>query len=341
MLKTNLMRIALLGALTLGMAVIGHPEATASGRKQPPQGLVKAQAARAGQQPGIHTDMEAVLGAQSGPQAGGQLYIPPGLYALGPMNEQRSDHYLLVQNHVNNDAMGIAILIPKRAMATRRGNVRQGYVFQISPTKGGTAMMMSPITINSKGDVVIASEASANQPYLEISLAADKGKGRHFPYLVIPKFGALNELYGNQMLVMRPETIVDNASLLEYPKNGQFEGWSDTGQNLVMMNGQINVNDGSSSISTYRVDAMNSPDFGGSFFQLTRTEDNSITGEGRGGSRIERLAVFVQGCFGVKHLFVLYPLYNANGEYAMHVYVPRGKTLADLLVPLRPAKYKD
>ena len=339
MFKSNKHKTSEILAVILGVAsLLAAPSTFASFSRRANEDESKNIAAREGKQPLVQTDVEAVLnsGNSSTPVASQQLFLPPGLYALGPSSTEESDHYLIVERSINNDAMGLAILLPKKPSNYHRGTFRSGFIFQIRPIHSGSAIMLAPIGIDAEGNPKTITEDSTHMPYLEIELGAENGKGLHFPYVVTPIHGALSSIFGVQELVLRP-TLINSPVLADYPKTGQFTGWSDTGQSIFVSKDQVKVADGSSEINKFKMIPMNGSEFGGKFFQLARTDDNSITGENQSSTKIERMAVYLNGCFS-EHFLVFTPR-NAEGEYAIHVYIPRKKTIADFLLPISPRRY--
>jgi len=341
MSKQNKNQKMAIGILVLGVASLLAPLTTFASfarNTEPSEDLLRDNAARRGEQPGISTDMGAVFnsGTSVSPVAAKQFYLPPGLYDLGPSSTEDSDHYLLVEKSVNNDSMGFALLIPKNHSSHHRGEYRSAYFYQMRPIKSGTAMMLAPIALDSNGNTKTITEDSSHMPYLEVSLANQDGKGLHFPYIIKQIHGQLSSVFGNQFLVMRP-ALVDSPRMLDYPSTGVYNGWSDTGQTIVISGDEAAITEGSTDTTTYKMVSMNSDDYGGKIFQLSRAEDNSRTGEAQVGTRVEKLAVYLDGCF-FRHFLVLSPIGN-EGEYMMHAYLPREKSLKDLFIPIGPRKY--
>ena len=97
------------------------------------------------QQKIVQTDLSAVYG--TGEQSNGlapQVKLKPGVYALGDDDHKlNGTHYLIVDQYINNNDKGLALLINQDEL--REKSQARGRLYMIRPIQGGSTLMLSPM----------------------------------------------------------------------------------------------------------------------------------------------------------------------------------------------------
>lgn len=334
---------SILGILSMGAIASLSPqlprvEAADPITQQQREYIERAQAARRGQQPLIQTDITGVLNARSEKDATGQIFLPPGLYHLGPQGEHDTDAWLFVEQATNNDAKGLGILIPKAIKEDSSRKYHEVYLYEIRPNRTGTAMLLSPVVIDEFGELSSLAKTDTDMPYLEIKRIDADGKNRHFPYIISSWNEAMKDRYGSTgHLEMRP-TKWKTQTLEKYPRTGIFNGVSDRNHTMLVNGDTVELKD-QIGLSKLRMVAMNSsgmlPGFDGTFFNLADVENNSITGDGVADTEVKMMAVYMKGCLGLGNFLVMQPVSGSAGKFTAHLYSPERRTLTDLLFPFK------
>ncbi len=241
--------------------------------------------------PITETDENAILGGVT--ESGSQLEVKlePGLYEIGNLNG-RTTHYLLLDQYINDSNKFLAVYIPKNINRTKKA---RGKIFQVRPMQRGTKIMLSPIFIDSTGNIRVLSQTDRDAPVLEITRRAGKHR---YPYIV----NARNDNDGNGIRGMKGSGKT-NLSLNAHPSNGVFAaGAYEDSPDILVSGNEMTLTDDYYFDQTFKMVALNGGS--GKISGLQVSELDTMSEMEISEDAISRLAVFINGCWKKEVLLV-------------------------------------
>lgn len=237
------------------------------------------------------TDVNAVLHGE--PSAGPQVEIQfqPGLYEINEGDSNRISHYLLVDRYINDPNRFIALYFPKNIHRTKTG---MGKIFQIFPVRNGTALMLSPLTIDSHGNIIDMSQASREAPVFMLSRRPGR---RGFPY-------ALRAENQNSIGIRGMRGSGRRAPQLNgLPLAGVFASSDNDSHGTVMVeNGVMTLADDLYYDETFNMITLNGGQ--GKFVGLQASNFDTMAQTDLSQDEFQRMAVFISGLWDRECLLV-------------------------------------
>ena len=267
------------------------------------------------------TDLGKVYGTGTQSNSVGRaLTLKSGVYVVGDEDSKLGGRYhLLIENYVNNSNQFFALLVDK---GLRQGS-GTGQFFIGKYIKGGTSVMLSPVFVDSDGNLSSQAELNTRASVIEISLRGDAGKVR-YPYMLQGHHGALN----GQLLGMRAA----NTQILKFAKHPQksiFNGASKY-DSLVVTGSTVAMHNGYSSNNRFEMIPVNGD--GGKIAALVNTEFDTMGEYMVSTSEVSKLAFFLQTGSGAEIFVVASPGYSP-GHYNLNIYQPQSRTFMDVFFP--------
>ena len=273
------------------------------------------------QQKIVQTDLSAVYG--TGEQSTGlapQVKLKPGVYALGDDDHKlNGTHYLIVDQYINNDEKGLALLINQDELESK--SQARGRLYMIRPIQGGSTLMLSPIEIGVGGQLGIHSEldGTGNSPVLTISVDPQANK-LNYPYIIRGHNGALN----GQMFGMRAKSD-QNPTFRPWPSHAVFNSETDSGK-LLVQGRVVSIHDPRQMDREFELVPLNG--VLGKMAALVSTKLNTMEESYVSKSAIKELAFFMN-LDGCELFMIAKPAATQPGEYVFSFYGPRHRTFLD------------
>lgn len=233
------------------------------------------------QSPLIETDQDGILNGT--PNAGSQIEIDfkPGVYEIGP-TQGRPTHFLIVDRYTNDPNKFLGIYFPRNLERRQKGT---GQFFQIRPLRNSNKLMLSPIALDSTGNLVVMSQATTDAPVFEIARRAGSHK---YPYTVIARNSKGDGIRGMRGSGRKKPLL--NA----YPTNDVFAAGIDEEYPDILVQGNtITISDDWAFDETFRMIPLNGGT--GKIVGLQRSELDTMAEMEIAEDEFSRLAVFVKG----------------------------------------------
>jgi len=339
-LKTTAMILGLV--LAEGVISLGSPKLSQAGwfwkkretTKTPAETRTdRDNAARNGNQPQVRSSVDEVLSDTTFGSRQHQVYITPGLYKVADEDDRRTHSYFIVDSFEDNDAQMYAFMLPRNILdyKAKRENVI-GSVYKIKPAEDGTVLSLKPVTVNAEGSVIEPSALDSEAPFLEVKSLEGP---THFPYILSALNGASIPGSDQVHLVIRPITFFENrVSLVNNPSKNIFNGVDKRGHTALVSYSGVELDVGASGIQQFKMFPFNKGTYG-NLYGLNYKKANATTGSGRTNAKVERLAIFLRGCFKREHFLLMTPVAGSQGKFVMDVFVERHRNLSDYLMPIR------
>jgi hypothetical protein len=267
------------------------------------------------------TDLSQVYGAgQTVSALAPQIKLNPGVYAIGDdENKWKGTHYLVVDEYVNNDQQGLALLISQEDIKEKSQAV--GRFYMIRPIRRGTLLMLSPIEIVN-GQLTINSEldVTGNSPVLTVSLDPQHKK-MNYPYIIKGNNGAL----GGQILGMRAKSD-QNPTFRPWPAHSVFN--AETGNGKILIEDKIlSISSKNETDREFELVPINGAL--GKMAALVDTKLNTMEEDYISNASIKQLAFFMNldGC----ELFMIARPTVEPGQFMFNFYGERGRTFMDFI----------
>ena len=277
-----------------------------------------------GQEALPRADLQAIFKVGTEQRSGIPTELLDGTYVVGPItgDEIQVEHYLMIESDINDSEKFFALMIPKPlAKESPKGLAR---LFQGRKLNGSSSIMLSPLRIDTNGNLEITSETQTKAPVLEIS----SRPGRHkYPYVIQGRNGAM----GGQILGMRGYGGF-KPSLKALPQDGVFVSGGKSAD-VVVNFPEIAFYDGSARGSSFTMLQMNGDE--GKFSMMVDNSLDTIAESNIASEEIKRIAIFVNGgCFDSEVLITLQPLTGA-GEFNATIFRPAKRSLLEFVFPGR------
>jgi hypothetical protein len=261
-------------------------------------------------------------GSFSAPTQQAQFKLSPGVYALGNHESIEGKDLLIVEKYVNNDEQILAVLLHKEEIG--KGERSSGQFFIGKPIKGGTSFMLSPMYINTDGNLVSEAEMSQHARAIEITTRTDKEERVRYPYLLQGMNGALNgEIKGMRRL--------DSSStrLSALPRGNIFELHNDH-QEILVSNNTVNINTIGQNQRQFVLNPVNGD--GSLISFMSEGEYNTMGDFMTAESQVAKLAFFLDTSWDRDLFVVASPTMNP-GEFSFVFYGKEHRSLWDILFP--------
>lgn len=274
------------------------------------------------QQKMVESDLSQIYGTGSSSYSAPftKIKLKPGVYALGDDNNKMTGtHYLIVDDYVNNQEKGLALLIDQSEL--RDKSQARGRLYMIRPIQGGSTLMLSPIEIGMNGQLGIHSEldGTGNSPVLTVSLDPQAQK-LNYPYIIRGHNGAL----GGQLLGMRAKSD-QNPTFRPWPSHAVFNSETDSGK-LLVQNNVVSIHDPRRLDREFQLVPLNG--VLGKMAALVSTKLNTMEESYVSNSAIKELAFFMN-LDDCELFMIARPTLTQPGEFLFSFYGPRHRTFMD------------
>jgi hypothetical protein len=261
----------------------------------------------------------------------GKMPLEMGTYVVGPITGEdiTEEHYLLLDQDTNDPEKFYALMIPKPLATTSTSGLAR--LYQGRQLSGTGSLMLTPINIDTFGNLELASETQRRAPVLQISARPGRFKYR---YVVEGRNGHI----GGQKLGMRGHNFT-KPYLKAEPRDGIFVAGSGEGADLIVNGKELSFWEGENRDNHFSMLDMNGAE--GKFGILMESNLDTLREANLPDEEIQRIAVFVNGgCFDSEVLMVLVPRISGQGEYDVKLYRPGSYDLWEKVFPGRKEQPK-
>lgn len=267
----------------------------------------------------IPTDVSRVYGAgQQISTFTPQIQLQPGVYAIGDEDSKLTGtHYLILDSYINDEKKSLALMVNQADF--NDGKRASGQFYMARPIKSGRAVMLSPVFIDSMGNLSVQSELNREAQVLEINLAPEGNKFR-YPYIVQGHYGALD----GKLMGMRAKSHQE-PKFRASPSNSVFSSRTERGQ-VVVSGNTVGIHNGAQVDRRYEMVLLNG-DLG-RMAALVSTKFDTMAEESISDSEIQKLAFFMTDSEG-SELFIIANKTAKPGQFVFDFYGPRGRSFLD------------